>query len=754
MQGANQTAQPRPGAASSQRQSSGRARSIADGFRGELPRGYTSFGHFFSLVLISLGMLLLVAAFFSVIAAICYALYWHAQNNNWLAAGEHASGLRSSRLKIAYVFVFIVPFIIGSIAIFFLIKPIFTRRRVHYEPLTLDRAQDPELYAVLEEIARRVKVPMPKRIEVHCDVSASVMLSGFFSRGLVLHLGLPLIAGLSTNEFVGVLAHELGHFRGRLGIRLRYLNNRLNRWFIRVAYERDGFDEEMQSYGEGEDDNNIIWLLILLTRPIVWACRKIMVGLAYASHYISFIESRQSEFKCDAVGAAVVGSSAMTAMLRKLEILSFAQQRCYQDLSAAWREQRLPDNFPQLVVTRASEMPETSQDALLSVMASQSQAKWHDTHPLIPKRVAALEAKPVDGIFDFPGPATRLLKNFKMVACAVTIVYYRKGCGLNVDQSNLVATDALVEQHAVLFEEQGALDRVGRKCINLYLPPVLCAKPLAVSSKPKADLARLKEVHQKIDQHAKRFANWFEAFSDQLDRQHDLAMADAFLRIGVKLDKKQWKLPSADRAGVAQARSVTDSEIDSLRPRLQSMNALQAERIRLALQLALLPQVRQKIGLTDEDVSDLKRIWPVLRACESACPSCIEVRQSHHAAAGICRAVEEDGDRVEAFDNVAPVARSLARRVTDHFTSLEYDFDGLAYPFEHQAGEISTKQFLFGATGITKVSVGSTVAQADVTFDRLFNLYSRCLMRVAMIVEKVEKATRVAASQEKQRAAD
>ncbi len=63
----------------------------------------------------------------------------------------------------------------------------------------------------------------------------------FFTGQKVLTIGLSLIGGLSARQFVGVLAHEFGHFAQRFGMRCSFLVNSVNRWLEHCAYGEDAW---------------------------------------------------------------------------------------------------------------------------------------------------------------------------------------------------------------------------------------------------------------------------------------------------------------------------------------------------------------------------------------------------------------------------------------------------------------------------------------------------------------------------------
>nr|BFD84193.1 hypothetical protein StreXyl84_35940 [Streptomyces sp. Xyl84] len=75
----------------------------------------------------------------------------------------------------------------------------------------LHRADAPELYALVDEVARVVGTRGVDRITVGKEINASVVSQGVRGRR-VLSLGLPLWEVLSPQQRVALLGHELGHY--------------------------------------------------------------------------------------------------------------------------------------------------------------------------------------------------------------------------------------------------------------------------------------------------------------------------------------------------------------------------------------------------------------------------------------------------------------------------------------------------------------------------------------------------------------
>jgi Zn-dependent protease with chaperone function len=92
-------------------------------------------------------------------------------------------------------------------------------RRIRYDVPGPRLAQDeqPELFAVIEEVARATDQKMPADVYLARDVNAGVLqVGGLLGIGTrrVLEIGLPLLQSLTISQFRAVIAHEFGHYHG------------------------------------------------------------------------------------------------------------------------------------------------------------------------------------------------------------------------------------------------------------------------------------------------------------------------------------------------------------------------------------------------------------------------------------------------------------------------------------------------------------------------------------------------------------
>ena len=101
----------------------------------------------------------------------------------------------------------------------FLIKGLFKhdKRSQRSANVEITAAEQPRLFAFLEQLCAELGTPMPARVFVSYEVNASAsydpsIVSVLFPSRKNLLIGLGLINNLNLTEFKALLAHEFGHF--------------------------------------------------------------------------------------------------------------------------------------------------------------------------------------------------------------------------------------------------------------------------------------------------------------------------------------------------------------------------------------------------------------------------------------------------------------------------------------------------------------------------------------------------------------
>ncbi|MFN7955184.1 MAG: M48 family metallopeptidase [bacterium] len=410
------------------------------------------------LVVVAGVLLTLVAAYLALIVAVVVGVAWH--------LGEHVDWLSFDRLDIwafeLSIVAYVGPVIAGLVLALLLLKPLFAPPPARSRGHRLSRAQEPVLYAYVEQLARYVGAPLPHSIQVTCDVNAFASLrSGGalrLGRQLVLTIGLPLAAGLDLRELTGVLAHELGHFSQGAGLRLMTLVRGVSLWFARMAFERDGWDEALARTALAQRGSTTVTLALLLTRLTIGMARAVCAVFVVLGHAASVGFVREMERDADRYEVEIAGSAGFERALVRLHLLrrGFADARAM--LASAWASRKLADNLPRLVADRAARLEKGEIQAVRKQVLS-GKSRWLDTHPSPGERIRQARRASRDGVVSSALPGTALFRDFDALARTASLVLYRAELGQEIRLDHLVSREHLDERRALAEHALAAFGR-------------------------------------------------------------------------------------------------------------------------------------------------------------------------------------------------------------------------------------------------------------------------------------------------------
>jgi len=251
----------------------------------------------------------------------------------------------------------------------------FERSRADEVPgVPVTPAAQPELWAVVRELADEVGTRPPDEIYLIPEVNASVHEQthwlGLRVRRRRMFIGAQLFTGLRAGQLRAILGHELGHYSNR----------------------------DTRFAGASYRGQQTIGRVVRGLHGGTWSTRMLRpVFSAYAAVYfrVSMRVSREQELAADRAAARVAGTTAATTALREVEVLSTVWQHFlarYATIawSAGYLPQQMAEGYRLLLADpgRAAEMAE-----LRANPRSRPTAKY-DSHPAISERIARLEADP------------------------------------------------------------------------------------------------------------------------------------------------------------------------------------------------------------------------------------------------------------------------------------------------------------------------------------------------------------------------
>jgi len=337
------------------------------------------------------------------------------------------------RLYLLKAIAYVAPLFIGLVLVFFMIKPLFARRAPKAQPLALNPGAEPTLYAFIAKICELVGAPMPKRIDLDCQLNAAAgFRRGFasmFGNDLVLVIGIPLVASFNLREFAGVIAHEFGHFTQGFAMRLSYVVRGINGWFARVVYERDSWDMLLEHWAQDAEDWRIM-IVVNLARLGVWFSRLFLLLLMMIGHGVSCFLLRQMEYDADSYEIKLAGSAVFETTVRRLAILGEALGKAYKEMRTTWNmSRRLPDNFPAYLMRQEGTIPIAIRDRIQDTLGL-AHTGLFDTHPSDGDRIRRARQAAEPGVFHPDLPASVLFSNFEGASRQITLLHYAEDLGI------------------------------------------------------------------------------------------------------------------------------------------------------------------------------------------------------------------------------------------------------------------------------------------------------------------------------------
>ena len=671
---------------------------LSQGFQGTVAAVPLRFRFRLGLVLVAIVTVLLPLIYLAVVASAGYGVYFHLTNNLWLLEGRGSYLVRG--------LLYAGPAVVGGVLVFFMWKPLLARPAHVQTGVTIDRADAPLLFELVERIRGAVRAPAPRALVLDSEVNASASfrrgLTSFARRDdLTLTIGLPLVAGLDIRQLSGVLAHELGHFAQGSSMRLTYLIRSVNGWLARVAYDRDSWDEWLANAAKEWDWR--IGIVLHMARFTVWLTRKLLVVLAMLGHAIGTFMLREMEYDADRYEAGVAGSDVFESTALRMRVLSIARQQAIGISSHAWREGRLCDDFPGLVAAMADRMPAPLRAEIEAGYADDTRAGIFDTHPPDKQRIDSAKAEAATGILRLQGPAAVLLGSGSPLPRRVSEAYYRDENDIVPKAHQLRPLMEFIEHHDLLVAEGVAAERYFGDVFDLF-HPLPAAKPARSPSSLAAGLEWLREAR------------------DVAQRLRPQPPAQG----GVADTVETGPAPAGDQDRLAA------------QDRLTAARAAARERLTAALDLLALAEVRERLGgegagRMEEEIG---RMRPAMDALVLEAQALQTIAIAHDQLSEMFEQWAQGGQGETAGGRITEALSTLHVQTA----RLEQRLAGSSYPFEHGRGRLSIGAF--AAQDLPAVDgLGAEVHQrTGVVLSRLHGLHHRVLGRLAALAERIEQA--------------
>lgn len=240
----------------------------------------------------------------------------------------------------------------------------------------VDARQAPDLFALVDELRRRLRAPRFHHVLVTDEFNAGVVQSprlailGWHRNDLM--IGLPLMKALTVEQFKAVLAHEFGHLSKGHGRMSNWIYRQRKRWSNLLAVL-----DARKSQGS------------FLFKPFLnWFA-------PYFNAY-SFPLARANEYEADAASVRLTSPRAAAEALTGINVVaSYLSERYWPQIYKQADEQPRPGFAPYFAMGQSvvSDVDKLSAEAWLErAMARQTDSA--DTHPALHDRLKAIGEPP------------------------------------------------------------------------------------------------------------------------------------------------------------------------------------------------------------------------------------------------------------------------------------------------------------------------------------------------------------------------
>lgn len=701
-------------------------------FEGKIRRVHTSIFYKLGMLLVALAMVALLLVYLGLVAAVGYGIYLYAINNVSIL-----KEIRGFWGGLVILTVYLGPLACGAATILFTLKPLLARRNFPVPPRALKPEDELLLYAFVEKLCQVVRAPMPRRIQVDFEVNASAGprygLMSILFRSMTLTIGLPLVAGLEMRQLAGVLAHELGHFSQGGGMFLGYLIRRINIWFARAVYERDGWDVSLErSARESQFPVNLVFQA---TRLCIWLTRRVLWVLMHLGNFFSSFLARQKEFDADCYEARVVGSDTFERTMIQLHLLDLAAQKARNDLTHALDEKRLGDDLPALIAANLEAMPaEIKQEYTAHIM--NQKAGVFDTHPASAARISQTLKENAPGVFHDARPAAFLFSNFEQLCKAVSMDLYAMAFGGEVVHSRLIPTSELLARRREMAQTQDAISRFFHDYASTSRPMQFTMGQFDEPRDPLEMVQELKKAREHFEQMSSGAQEAFEALESAEREEMNLALASELIRMKMSFKARDFGLKKA-RAEEIQARLVKVGQIkDDAEMIIMPIEDAMKRRLVAAIRLLYLPQVRQRVPEAEELLKLNDRLVDGLAAFASVLKHLNKMRVDHRVLHIIALSLK---GRQEFDQDTYLLARKAMRHLVQDIELIHALLKLNPYPFSHGSGEVSLGHYILNLP-VDRDDAGDMLGKGSEMLDRLGRFYFRVIGTMALTAEKVEDA--------------
>lgn len=714
---------------------SNRAIRVEDALQGAAPPPTTSVGYFLALTAAAVMLPFLVIAYAFLIALVGYAMFEHATRDiSWFSSAFHSTAGRNPRAILAVGVAYAAPLVAGAVTVLFMLKPFFARRVDDGWPVPLDPREQRVFFALVGRLAALLGAPPPSSIEIDAEPNASARLESILSNRLVLRVGMPLVLCLSARQLLGVVAHELGHFRQGTGMRLSNLVRRAIGWLMGAVYSRDEWDEALEE--AAASDSGWISILAHLARLAVWLSRRVLWVLAHIGLLVTAALLRQMEYDADRAEAAIAGTAGFADAMQEFQRMAIGATRARIRLVEGLRNKHLPDDIPALIAAESRRV-DAGTMAKATEQRIRSSTKLFDSHPSDAARIAAVGRLRApyapDGVVRVEAPAAALFHEVDGLCKVVTVAEYRERLGGRLDHMQLQPTEIVVKRGAVDDKLAATMERYFGTPIHAQRPFPIRTPSLAPPAELERAAAALAELRDRQRAAARVAKQAIDEFHAARGRVLAAMRGQMLLSAGLSFRRADFGF-EPETPAVASALERATAEQEFAAERLDEFERASADRVVAALALGLHDAVRTALKNADDVASIAARLPPVLVTLNDAHH---ELLQMHTAWCVLEVLLDRarGGVRSQRFGNAIV---SAAQDLHASIVRLKRSLDAETYPFATRGEATPLGEVIVGPVPSAE-NIAALAGCVQGSLDRCTDLRNQILGRLALAAEAVER---------------
>ncbi|WP_119393275.1 M48 family metallopeptidase [Salinibius halmophilus] len=323
------------------------------------------------------------------------------------------------------ILLYVLPGFVAVFLLAFLLSPLISHNYQSAD-IELDRKRYAKLYELCSALAKAIGVPAPHTIRVSNEVNASASGSALklLQGKLTLTIGMPLVACMTVEQVVGVIAHEYGHFAQRKSMLAYIWINRVSAWLGRCGYD-DGIWLERLTKWRSETSSELIIITLAVCQGMLIAVRTLFRQLWVINLHLTRNMSRQMEYDADQYEITMVGSKKFVESSKRLHYAAAASGFASElNAMAYFEHDQLVSNTSLATQTVLAAMPSDIVERINQQM-KQMQTQFYDTHPADYDRIKRAVAANQPGIFVCPLPASILFDDYERLCRSATHKAYR-----------------------------------------------------------------------------------------------------------------------------------------------------------------------------------------------------------------------------------------------------------------------------------------------------------------------------------------